>query len=122
MTFIPNRIGHIRRKPKTADAYGQFTYGKKEAMKFALVRFDTNTEDSTVRADSSATRGNIKEFHSTGRILTVVATKPKWGDLIIFDGKVFRIREVEPRYNVQGKLDHYEVDFEKAEDKYGDES
>jgi hypothetical protein len=122
VTFIPNRVGHIRRKSKTSDVFGQPNYGKKEAMRFALVRFDTNTEDSTVRADSSATRGNIKEFHSTGRILTVVATLPKWGDLIIFDGKVFRIREVEPRYNVQGKLDHYEIDFEKSEDRFGDET
>lgn len=122
MTFIPNRTGIIRRRSKTTDAFGQYTFGKRENMRFAVVRFDTKTEDSTVRADSSATRGNIQEYHASGRVLTAIAVKPKWGDLMVFDGKVFRIKEVEPRYNVQGKLDHYECDLEKSEDLFGDEN
>lgn len=119
--FIPNRTCHIRRKSKTADLYGQFTYGAKEAIRIALVRFDTKTEDSTVRADSSATRGNIKEYHASGRILVDRRHVPLNGDMVIVDKKVFNIKEVEPRYNVQGQLDHYECDLEKTSDIYGDE-
>jgi hypothetical protein len=118
--FIPNRTCHIRRKGP-ADLYGQYSYGDKEAIRFALVRFDTKTEDSTVRADSSATRGNIQEFHASGRILVAKKHVPKHGDIVIVDNKVFNIKEVEPRYNVQGQLDHYECDLEKTADKFGDE-
>lgn len=119
--FIPNRTCYLRRKSKTTDMYGQYTYGQKEAIRFALVRFDTKVEDSTVRADSSATRGNIKEYHATGRILVEKRYTPKWGDVVIVEGKVFTIKELEPRINVQGALDHWECDLEKFEDLYGDE-
>jgi hypothetical protein len=86
-----------------------------------MVRRDTKTEDTTVRADSSATRGNSKEFVATGRILVKPNVKPNWDDLLIVEGKVYRIKEVETRFNVAGKLDHYELDFEKAEDMFRDE-
>jgi hypothetical protein len=118
--FLPNRICHIRRKGQS-DAYGQYSYGAKEAIHFALVRFDTKIEDSTVRADSSATRGNIKEYHASGRILVHKRHSPLHGDLVIINKRVFNIKEVEPRYNVLGQLDHWECDLEKFEDLYGDE-
>lgn len=119
--FIPNRTCQLRRRKKTTDIYGQYSYSPKETIRFALVRFDTKSEDSTVRADSSATRGNVKELHASGRILVDKKVIPHIGDLVFFDGKVFRIKEVEPRYNVLGMLDHYECDFEKSEDIFGDE-
>jgi hypothetical protein len=119
--FIPNRIAHIRRKSQSADMYGQYTYGQKEAIHYGLVRYDTKIEDSTVRADSSATRGNIKEYHASGRILVHKKHKPNFGDLVVVEGRVFQIRGVEPRFNVLGKLDHYQCELEKYEDLYGDE-
>jgi hypothetical protein len=119
--FIPNATCHIRKKLPGFDKYGQPAYGPKTAVRFALVRYDTKTEDSTVRADSSATRGNIKEFNATGRVLFPVSVAPSWDDVLIIYGKTYAIKEVEPRYNVLGKLDHYEVDYIKAQDKFGDE-
>lgn len=119
--FRSNRSCRIRRKLNQYDKYGQPLYASPETIKFALVRFDTKVEDTTVRADSSATRGNVKEFHATGRILVEKLSKPGYGDLVAFDGKVFRVKEVEPRYNVLGKLDHYECDLEKSEDLFGDD-
>lgn len=118
--FIPNRTCGLRRKGETYTVFGQVEYGAIETIKFALVRFDTKTEDSTVRADSSATRGNIKEFHASGRVMVKPNVNPSWGDLLIIDTKVFVIKEVEPRYNVLGKLDHYELDLEKFEDIFGE--
>lgn len=119
--FIPNATCYIRRKGIGFDKYGQTKHGAKTAIRFALVRYDTKTEDSTVRADSSATRGNIKEFTASGRILVPTSVKPTWGDLLIIYGKVYRVKTLEPRFNVLGALDHYEIDYEKAEDLFGDE-
>lgn len=120
MTFIPNRTCGLRRK-NGVNGFGEPSFDSKITVPFALVRFDTKVEDSTVRADSSATRGNVKEFHASGRALFPVSVVPKWGDIIVIDNKVFMVKEVEPRYHVLGNLDHYEVDFEKYEDIYGDE-
>lgn len=120
--FIPNRTAYTRKRSTTTDAFGQYSFGDKQAVRIAVVRFDTKTDDSTVRADSSATRGNIKEYHTSGRVLVDKRHVPEWGDLLIIDKKVFRIMEVEPRYNVAGQLDHYECDTEKAQDLFGDES
>lgn len=120
--FIPNRTGYIRRKSTSTDQFGQYTYSDKEAIRFALVRFDTKIEDTTVRADSSATRGNVREYHSSGRVLIDKRNTPSWGDILFFDDKVLRIKEVEPRYNVLGLLDHYECDTEKAEDLFKDQN
>lgn len=119
--FIPNGTCYTRKKTSGFDKYGQPTYTAKQLIKYALVRFDTKTEDSTVRADSSATRGNIKEFHASGRILVPTIVAPKFGDIFIIEGKVYKAKGVEPRYNVLGKLDHYQIDYEKAEDLFGDE-
>lgn len=119
--FVANRTAILRRKTTQYDAYGQALYEDPISIRFALVRFDTKVEDTTVRADSSATRGNVKEYVATGRILVEKRHKPNYGDLIAFDGKVFRVKEREPRYSVLGKLDHYECDLEKAEDLFGDE-
>lgn len=119
--FIPNNTCYIRRAGGV-NRNGEKTFSPKESIRFGLVRFDLKVEDSTVRADSSATRGNVKEFHASGRILVPVSVKPNYGDIVIVEGRVFRIKEVEPRFNVLGFLDHYELDLARSEDKFGDES
>ena len=120
--FRPNGTCFIRRKSQTFNVYGEATFGPKETIPFAQVRYDTKVEDTTVRADSSATRGNTKEFQASGRLLVPVTVVPKWGDLFIVHGFVFRAKQVEPRFNVLGVLDHYQVDYEKSEDLFGDEA
>lgn len=113
--FISNNFCQYRKKSATTNLYGEASYDPVIKIPYALVRYDTKTDDSTVRADSSATRGNVKEYHSSGRILVPVSVNPNWGDIFIIEGKIFKAKEVEPRYNVLGKLDHYEVDIEKGE-------
>jgi hypothetical protein len=120
--FIPNGTCYIRRKLNSFTKYGEPAYGNKTSIPFAQVRFDAMTEDSTVRADSSATRGNIKEFHASGRLLVPASVAPSWGDLFIVHGKVFQAKQVEPRYSVLGVLDHYQVDYIKSDDLFGDEA
>lgn len=119
--FIPNAICKIRRRTTYNTPYGEPQFESVTTLRYALVRFDTKIDDTTVRADSSATRGNIKEYKASGRILVDKNEKVGYGDLVIIHGKVFSIKEVEPRINVQGALDHWECDLEKAEDRYGDE-
>ena len=120
--FIPNGYCQIRKLLPSFNVYGEPEYGPLETIPFAQVRFDTKIEDSTVRADSSATRGNVKEFHASGRCLVPKTVIPNWGDIFIIHGKTYRCKQVEPRYNVVGQLDHFQVDYSKAEDYYEDEA
>lgn len=119
--FRANRTCLFRTKSKEYDKYGQAKFSAPIKVRFALVRFDTKVEDTTVRADSSATRGNIKEYVASGRILVEKGFQPNWGDMVFFDNKTFYVKEVEPRYNVLGKIDHYECDLEKSEDRFEEE-
>lgn len=112
--FIPNNYCFIQRRSASANAYGEYSYGPKERIQYGLVRYDLKVEDSTVRADSSATRGNVKEYHASGKILVPAKVKPNWGDIFIIEGQIFKAKEVEPRFSIMGNLDHYEVDTERT--------
>jgi hypothetical protein len=115
--FIPNNFCYMQRKLKGSTGTGDPLYGAKKRIPYSLVRFDLKVDDSTVRADSSATRGNVQEFHASGRILVPVSVAPNWGDLFFIEGQAFRAGEIEPRYNVLGVLDHYEIDTVRSERK-----
>jgi hypothetical protein len=119
--FVPNGKCQIRRKLPGLNKYGEPLYGNKQTIPFSQVRFDTMTSPSTVRADASATRGTSEEFHASGRLLVPASVAPTWGDLFIVHGKVVRCKQLEPRYNVLGQLDHFQIDYEKALDIFGDE-
>lgn len=119
--FIPNATCHIRRKLTTFDKFGEPAFAAKTPIRFGLCRYDTKTENSSVRSDASATRGFIDEVHASGRILVPARSKPMWGDILIIYGKTYNAKQIEPRYNVLGVLDHYQIDLEKTDDRFGDE-
>jgi hypothetical protein len=113
--FIPNNFCYMQKKMPGHTGSGDALFGPRKRIPYSLVRFDLKVDDSTVRADSSATRGNVQEFHASGRILVPVSVKITWGDLLFINDQQFKVSEVEPRYNVLGILDHYEVDTVRSE-------
>ncbi|MCP1540062.1 hypothetical protein [Methylorubrum extorquens] len=66
-------------------------------------------EKTSVRTDSSASRGNAEEEVAAAKILFQVAAKPGRGDRFVVAETVLRIEAVTPRFDTFGKLDHYEV-------------
>lgn len=92
-----------------SDEYGMPLAGAKFVEGCTVVKLKIVNEKSSVRADSSASRGNAREFESDANILLTKNTKAKIDDLIELPECKLRIVSKMPRRNLQGVLDHYEV-------------
>lgn len=90
------------------DLYGQTIEGVKSRERCSVVSFPTNDVKSSVRTDSSASRGNAHEFQTDAVVLLTNKTKAVLHDILIIRDMMLRISEVHPRWNVNGVLDHFE--------------
>ncbi|TDW20407.1 hypothetical protein EV128_12537 [Rhizobium azibense] len=108
--FMPNRTGSLTKKAgRNLD--GEEIYGEPTAIALAIVNLATNAQKTSVRSDSSASRGQADELVAEhGKILTKIETAVD--DLITLDGAVFRVTGSHPRFTVFGGFDHYEVFLE----------
>lgn len=106
--FIPNTTATVY--PKTGlNIYGEPSFGSSYLVECGIVRINTASINTTVRADSSASRGSSDEEVSVAKILF---KKPiNRGDKVVIQGMTLLAIKTEPRLAVTGVLDHYEVDF-----------
>lgn len=107
--FRPNISCYIQKTSGKTDVYGMPVLGAKVVERCAIVQLKIKSEKSSVRADTSATRGNARELEVDANILLTKTTSANIDDMIIIGGGEYRIASKFPRYNLQGTLDHYEV-------------
>jgi hypothetical protein len=91
------------------DVYGMPNPVKAVVEKCAIVKMVIVNEKSSVRADTSASRGNARELEANAIILLTKDTKANIDDAIIVGGNRLRIISMFPRYDLQGVLDHHEI-------------
>ncbi|QIG69078.1 hypothetical protein EVB78_045 [Rhizobium phage RHph_N1_15] len=108
--FTPNLTGSLMRKTgRNLD--GEETYGTPVGIGLSIVNLATSSQKTSVRSDSSASRGQADEMVAErGKILTKETVAVD--DLLSLSGSVFRILGMHPRYTVMGALDHNEVFLE----------
>lgn len=106
--FRPNQNCTIIAKTGS-DVYGQPITSVKSRERCAVVRLVNTNQASSVRADTSATRGNAKEVVTDSLILLAKTTQAAFDDLIQVAGMTLRIVSMRPQFNVRGELDHYEA-------------
>lgn len=109
--YRPNTTGMLSR----ADAKNEFaerSYSDPVEVACAVVFLKTMIVKTTVRSDSSATRGNAEELTAQAKVLFSPSTDVKMNDKFEKDGVALRVVGVQPRRAVTGKLDHIEVDME----------
>lgn len=106
--FIPTIPCTVRLKYKT-NVYGEASLSEPVAERCNLVRMRVESEHTTVRADSSATRGYADEFAASNVILLAPNTAARFDDQITVLGVSIRVKSLHPRYDVQGRIDHFEV-------------
>lgn len=95
------------------DRHAQEIYGEPEVIGYSPVRLLAQTEKTSVRSDSSASRGQAEVTQGVFKILVdKVVARPRADDRIDLDGVTFRILNVHPRYRVFGGFDHWEIDLE----------
>lgn len=111
--LTPNLDCWISRQfPDSHDLYGQPVLGSRVRERCAVVRLRDEAKHSTVRADSSASRGHAEEFVTSNKILLLAGTIARLDDKLEVLGIQMRVTSVFPRHDVSGRLDHYEVQGE----------
>ncbi|OCP21901.1 hypothetical protein BC361_25365 [Ensifer sp. LC54] len=89
---------------------GEETYGPVLPLPLSVVRLAASSEKTSVRSDSSASRGQADQMVAESKILTGQLLGVD--DLIELVGMTLRVVGIHPRFTVSGALDHYEVSLE----------
>ena len=112
MAFTPNLVGQIQRKAGyTID--GQSMLSVPVKCQFSIVNAKRQQEKTSVRADSSASRGMSDEITTgLGRILVARHEDIQIGDIFSFDGDSYEVNSKHVRRSVSGEIDHFECDIE----------
>lgn len=87
---------------------GEPEFGVGTRVMVGVVHLIRQVAKTSVRTDSSASRGNAEEQKATAKILFLPADKPRLGDRVEILGHFLRVQSLEPRIDTFGKLDHYE--------------
>ena len=75
----------------------------------AILRALQSTAKSSVRADSSASRGAAWEITCDYLLLFTPTTQCGFDDMLTVDGMRLKVKSKRAQYSVTGVLDHYEV-------------
>lgn len=110
--FIPNNTGFLTPLERR-DMYGDVRLGTPVQVPCGVVHLNKKVQPTTVRSDSSGSRGAAEEFVSVSKILFPANLQIATGMKFEIAGFALRVTLVEPRYAVAGRLDHYEVDLEQ---------
>lgn len=89
--------------------YGQPRLGAWTTENCVVLRLRRRTEKSSVRADSSASRGNAEETQVDAILLAPPKTAMKVNDIIEIRGMKLRVTGMEDRFDLLGKLDHVQI-------------
>lgn len=111
--FTPNLHGFIQ-SSFGYDVNAERKYGNQRECPYATVSMKIDLQKTSVRADSSASRGSADEIATTRtKILVPAYVTASFGDRFISaEGYRFLVKSVHPRYSIGGRLDHYEIDLE----------
>tara|TARA_R110000851_G_C13102760_1_gene569252 strand:- start:34057 stop:34401 length:345 start_codon:yes stop_codon:yes gene_type:complete len=91
------------------DIYGQYTMSDPVDALCAVVSLNIKSLKTSVRADSSASRGTAKETISESKLLFSTGVDVTIGDKVTLNGLDLEVSEIEMRYDVSGNYDHNEI-------------
>lgn len=109
--FRPNTTGLLMTQ-KGHNVYGEPDFAPPVEVRCGVVRLNRTAQKTTVRADSSGSRGASAEFVSDAKILFLPDVEIGIGDRFEIYGMKLRAVRIEPRIAVTGVHEHNEVDFE----------
>ena len=111
--LIPNIDCLITKAGEKKDMYGQEIQGEIIPSLCAVVRLDVAKMKSSVRADSSASRGNADERVAMARLLFAPHTNIEIDDKVTVHGIDLQAISVFPRHDMEGNIDHFQVDCDR---------
>lgn len=84
-------------------------------MRYSVVRLRYQSKRTSVRTDMSGTQGRAEEQMYDARLLVHPEITPELGQAVHMIGKWFEIQEVQPKYSLEGFLNHWQVDLDIVE-------
>lgn len=93
------------------DIYGKEQLGVSYTAKCAVVKLTQASEKTSVRTDSSASRGAAHEITADARLLFPPSSGVKIDDKVEVHGFSLKVISVFPRVSVTGRYDHDQVDL-----------
>lgn len=108
MLFRPNLDCEIS-KIESRNVYGEEVMSAPVKTRCAIIKMNITNVQTTVRADSSASRGAARETIGMAVLLFPVGTDVNLDYQIAVSGYKLRVTGMFPRHDLRGKLDHYEV-------------
>ena len=110
-TFRPNINCRFKHKlTNEFDINGQPLFGCWYKAKCGVVKLTSGAEETSVRADSSATRGKAEERVAEARLMFRPIVPIAIGDLVDIKGYRLEVIDIQPRYDVQGDHHHNQVE------------
>lgn len=93
------------------DRYGKEQLGNSYTAKCAVVKLTQVSEPTSVRTDSSASRGAAREIIADARLLFPKTTAVGIDDKVEIMGVSLKVLSVFPRTTIGGQHDHNQVDL-----------
>ena len=94
-----------------ADIYGKETMSAPVPSLCSVVKLSASSEKTSVRADSSASRGMAQEKTHSARLLFLSTEDISEDDRVTVAGLSLKVKTIEFRFDVRGVLDHLQVDL-----------
>lgn len=92
------------------DIYGMPLASTKKKERCAIIKLNSRNVKTAVRADSSASRGAGREITVDAVLLMERMTTVKMDDIVVVADVSVKIVGVYPRHDINGRLDHYQVE------------
>lgn len=106
--FTPNQFCFVRAR-NGYDHFGLAKFGLRRKERCAIVKMIQQSNKTSVRADSSASRGNAREVVADLVILLEPKTTATIDSIIEFGGDMYVVKSVHKRFDIRGKHDHTEA-------------
>lgn len=106
--YLPKNVCTVTKASEEFDVYGKPIPGVSFKERCAIVAIVEKDEKTSVRSDSSASRGNSHEMLFDAVILFGPKTKTKIHDIVKINGYALEVMAQQPRYDIDGVIDHYQ--------------
>ena len=114
--FVPNNTCSLYGATTTMDIRGERTYlPVRLGVPCAVISFNLKIDKTSVRADSSGSRGRAEEDQGDAMLLFPPSVEIYRNDIVACDGQILEAVSIMPRRSVLGMLDHYEIIFRRSE-------
>lgn len=113
--FLPN-VNCEFAKVRGFDAFGEIEHSTWKKARCGIVRLELETSRTSVRTDSSGSKGGALEDDVTSRLLFPAGVSLAANDKVrIKIGRetfTLTVTSIFPRHAISGRLDHWQVDLQ----------